>query len=63
MESTFHDCMEPEEQETFVNYSNSLKDLAAIFRVAKDDARSQSRTSGMQFKKRKDEGIREKELR
>ena len=32
----FHDNLEPEEQDTFVNYSNSMKDLAAAFRVKKE---------------------------
>lgn len=36
MESKFHDSLDHEEKETFVNYSNSLKDLAAVFRVAKE---------------------------
>ena len=33
----FHENLEPEEQETFVYYSKSMKDLAGVFRVAKED--------------------------
>ena len=56
----FHENLEPEEQETFVYYSKSMKDLAAVFRVAKEDQRN---SSGVRIKKRKKEEDRENELR
>ena len=56
----FHENLEPEEQETFVYYSKSMKDLATVFRVAKEDQRN---SSGVRIKKRKKEEDRENELR
>ena len=29
METSFYDSLEPEEQDAFINYSNSLKELAS----------------------------------
>ena len=60
MEQMFHENLEPEEQETFVYYSKSMKDLAGVFRVAKEDQRN---SSGVRIKKRKKEDDRENELR
>ena len=59
MEQTFYECLEPNEQEAFISYSNSLKDLAQVFRVSKEDFRL-----GNQYKpkKRKSEYHKEKEL-
>ena len=35
MENKFKELFDPEESETFVRYSNSMNDLASIFKVKK----------------------------
>ena len=61
MEQVFYECLEADEQETFVNYSNSLKDLASLFRVSRENEKQQ--TGGIRSRKRhKSEVTREKEL-
>ena len=64
METSFYDSLEPEEQDAFINYSNSCKELASIYKLANNDTRfSQTQGSGMRFKRRKREAERENDLR
>ena len=37
MENCFYDALEPEEQDAFINYSNSMKDLASLFKLANNN--------------------------
>ena len=57
MEATFIDCMASDDQDVFVNYSHSMRDLAATFKLSKDQMNS---TGGsMRFRRRKRESSSE----
>ena len=64
MENCFYDSLEPEEQDAFINYSNSMKDLASLFKLSNNNSRfSQTDGSGMRFKRRKKEAEKENDMR
>ena len=62
MENKFKELFEPEESDSFVRYSNSMNDLASVFKVKKvekqvviDSARGEVQQSKKAFKKNQED--------